>query len=298
MRIAITTPTGNIGRKLVAELLAKGGHDLILVARHPEKLAAQRSLGVRVVQADLMNADAVVEATKGAEALFWLNPPDMRSEDVLGTIQKLARNAAAAARAHPFKHVVLLSSIGAHLGPGVGPISGLHLAERILGAAAPSLTILRPGYFMENYMMALGSIAEVKSVFLPVSGTASIPMTATADTAAAAARALAGDPPKGVRVVPLHGPRDYTFDDAARLIGEGLGEKVSHVRVSASQAREAMRGLGVSDHVAGVFLEMYEAIDSGRLVAEYPRSAATTTPTRIEDFARQMMAPALQAQRA
>lgn len=295
MTIAITTPTGTVGHRIVVELMADGKHELILIARHPDKLAAQRSQGARVVQADLLDRDAVVEAARGAEVLFWLNPPNLKTDDILANIQRLARNAAAAARTHRFRHVVLLSSIGAHLGPGCGPISGLHEAEKILSEVAPSLTILRPGYFMENYLATLGPIAQIRRVFLPVAGTASIPMIATADIAAAAARVLTGPPPQGVRVVPLHGPRDYTFDEASRLIGVGLGEEISHVRVSPSQAREGMRGLGINDAVAGAFLEMYAAIDSGRLVSEHPRSTANTTPTRIEDFARDVMAPALKA---
>ena len=62
MRIAITTPTGNIGRGLTQLLLDQGGHDLILLARRPERLADQQARGATVLQGDLCDAVFVREA--------------------------------------------------------------------------------------------------------------------------------------------------------------------------------------------------------------------------------------------
>ena len=72
MRIAITTPTGNIGRGLTQLLLDQGGHDLILLARRPERLADQQARGATVLQGDLCDAVFVREALAGAEALFFV----------------------------------------------------------------------------------------------------------------------------------------------------------------------------------------------------------------------------------
>ncbi len=296
MRIAITAPTGNIGRKLVARLLDEKKHELVLLARDPSTLTSEGARGAEVLPCDLHDAQAVRSGTRGAQALFWLNPPHAQADDFVGYARALAGNAADAIRASEIPHTVFLSSIGAHLGPGFGPISALHECEKVLREAAPGLTVLRPTFFMENFMMSLGSIAEAGAIFMPVPADARIPMVATADIADVAAGVLTSSPPAGVRVVPIHGPRDYSFAEAAAAIGAGLGREVAFVQVSPEQTLEGLRGFGVSDHVAGLYVEMYDSIASGRLEAEYPRSPESTTPTRLEDVAREVFAPAMEAQ--
>ena len=49
------------------------------------------------------------------------------------------------------QRLVLLSSVGAHLPAGTGPVLGLHRAESILVDAAPHVTFLRPASFMDNW---------------------------------------------------------------------------------------------------------------------------------------------------
>ena len=121
-------------------------------------------------------------------------------------------------------------------------------------------------------------------------------MVATADIAVAAAEALEAGPEPGARVHSLHGPRDYSFTEAATAIGEGIGQPVGFMRADADQVRGALLGMGASAHVADMYLELYEAINQGRFVDEQPRSAKTTTSTQLEDFAKQVMAPMLQPQ--
>ena len=76
MRIAITTPTGNIGRSLTRRLLDQGGHELILLARSPDKLKEEQAKGAKIVQGDLGDAAYVKKATQGADAFFFLCPPN------------------------------------------------------------------------------------------------------------------------------------------------------------------------------------------------------------------------------
>ena len=99
----------------------------------------------------------------------------------------------------------------------------------------------------------------------------------------------------GAWVQPLQGPKDYSFDEAAAIIGESLGRPVKHVRVTPQQAVEAMATLGFSPHVAILMTELMAAIDSGLLKEEMPRTAATTTPTTFEEFVKTVMAPAWQS---
>ena len=74
MRIAITTPTGNIGSRIVDELLA-AGHSLTLLARDPSKLTPAVRSGTTVVQGTLDDALAITNAFTAADAAFLLIPP-------------------------------------------------------------------------------------------------------------------------------------------------------------------------------------------------------------------------------
>lgn len=294
MRIVITTPTGNIGRKLTQRLLDQKGHELILLARSPDKLKKEQARGAKVVKADLGDAASVRKATQGADALFFLCPPSYDVPDYRAYYGQLAKNGTDAVKANTIKHTVFLSSIGAHLPKGTGPILGLHDAEKIFSQATQGLTILRPGGFMENYLEHLDSIKNMNSIFLPVSGDATLPMIATVDIAERAARIITGPAPSRPRIVSLHGPKDYSMDECARIISRVIGKEVRHVQVPPAKAKEAMIAMGASENVADALLEMEAGFQAGTITDEVKRSPETTTPTTFETFVKDVLAPALE----
>ena len=293
MRIAITTPTGNIGRQLTHRLLDRGGHELILLARSPDKLKQEQARGAKVVQGDLGDAPFVTKATQGADALFFLCPPSFTVPDHRAYYVALAKIGAQAVKANTIKHTVLLSSIGAHLSTGTGPILGLHDAEQIFAQATQGLTILRPGWFMENHFEHLDSITNMRSIFMPVSGDVTLPMIATVDIAERAARVITAPPPSRPTILALHGPKDYSLDECARIIGRVIGKEVRHVQVPPEKAKEAMIAMGASEGVADTILEMYAGLQADTITDEVKRSPETTTPTTFETFVKDVLAPAL-----
>jgi uncharacterized protein YbjT (DUF2867 family) len=295
VKIAITTPTGNIGRELTKRLLDKGGHELILLARTPDKLKKEQARRAKVVQADLGDAASVKKATQGADALFFLCPPSFAVPNYRAHYGELAKNGADAVKANKIKHTVLLSSVGAHLSAGTGPILGLHDAEKIFAQVTKGLTILRPGWFMENHLWHLDSIKTANSIFLPLSGNVTLPMIATVDIAERAARVITGPAPSRPTIVPLHGPKDYTLDECASIIGRAIGKEVRHVQVPPAKVKEAMIGMGASASVADTMLEMYAGFQAGKITDEAKRSPQTTTPTTFETFAKDVLAPALRS---
>lgn len=292
MRIAIAGATGNIGKKLVRELQDRGQRDLVLLCRDPSKLDEEKTRGGRIAHGDVTDPDFVKEALRGADALFWMVPPNMLVPNLRTYQDEIARIGATAAKANGVKHVVFLSSLGADQAEGVGPISGLHDAEEIFSVAVPGLTILRPASFMENFLMQADAIRQMSSIFMPVSGNRSIPMIATEDIAKAAADALMGPVPQGKRVVTLVGPKPYSFDEAASIIGEALGRPVRYVRVSDEEARDYFTNAGATADVANQMVEMYDAIDRGTLL-QPPVPDAVTTPTTFEQFAQEVIRPAV-----
>jgi uncharacterized protein YbjT (DUF2867 family) len=292
MRVAITTPTGNIGRELVRILQAETDHALTLLARDPSKLAAEVERGAAVERGDLLDPHFVVEATRGADVLFFLIPPNFAAEDFRGFQNQVTASGVQAVRDNQIAHVILLSSVGAQHGQGVGPVNGLHDAEVAFADTGATVTVLRPGWFMENYLTQLDAIRGTGSVYMPVPGATMVPMIATADIGRVAADVLRSLPTASV-VLELLGPRDVSLDEAAHLIGEAIGRSVHHVQVTPEQAQEAFLGMGLGADLTRLYLEVFRGYATGLLAPEAPRTAASTTPTEFATFAKRVLAPAL-----
>jgi uncharacterized protein YbjT (DUF2867 family) len=292
MKIALAAATGHIGSKLAPRLL-DGGADLVLLCRDPKKVTALTARGAKAEAGDLKDGEYVRRATQGVDAIFWLTPPDFVAPDMYAFQTDLARNAARAIQENGIKRVVNLSSIGGQLQSGTGPVAGLHRVENLLHESGASVTHLRPGYFLENYLFSLDSIRSAGSVFLPVQGDRRLPMVATQDIAARAAACFLDPSWTGSRVLGIHGPKDMSFDEAAGILGDVLGRPVRHVTVTPDQTREAFLSMGASPDVAAKYVEMYRAIDEGTFKVAEPRTSETTTPTTFVEFARTVMKPLL-----
>ena len=290
MKVAIVTPTGNIGSKL-ASRLQNSGAELILLCRDAKKVSALTDKGATAEVGDLSDGDYVSRSTRNVEALFWLTPPDFSAPDVRAFQTALGRNAAEAVKKNGIKRVVHLSSIGAQLQSGTGPVAGLHQVENMLNETNASVTHLRAAYFMENFLFSLDTIRSMGSIFLPVRGGCKLPMVATQDIASVAGDCFLDGTWNGKRVRGIHGPKVMSFDEAAGTLSEVLGRPVQHVTVTLDQARDAFLGMGATPNAATTYVDMYKAMDDGTFKIAEPRTAETTTPTTLADFARQVMRP-------
>lgn len=163
-------------------------------------------------------------AFEGAQALFWLTPSNLQP-GFLEWAKETAERAASVAAESGISRVVVLSSAGAHSGPGVGPVSSLGPVESAFETKIPHVIALRPGFFMENYLRDLGSIASMGKIFSPA--------------------------------------------DADRA--------------------------GLPEFAAQLYVEMYRALNDGRMVPAEPRDAASTTRTELASFAQRVLRPQLSA---
>lgn len=292
MSIVINTPNGHIGRAL-AHLLLDADQKLTIISRSPEKVADLVARGARVVEGSIDEAATLDKALVGAQALFWLSPPAARP-DFREWAPATGRLAAEAVKRHGVSHVVFVSSIGAHNGPGTGPVSTLKPIEEAFEAAAPNVVSLRCGFFMENLLNSVHSIAQAGAIFMPVAPDKTMPYVATQDIAATAARYLLSRSWTGHHKVGVQGPQDLSSQRAAEVIGEVLGRPVNYVPVTLEQARQGMLGAGLPDFVVDLYIEMYGAIPKGLMDPAEARSPETTTTTSLRVFAQQVIKPAVE----
>jgi uncharacterized protein YbjT (DUF2867 family) len=293
MRIAVTTPSGHVGSAVADFLLDRGDVEVKLLGRRPNTLAGLVRRGAEMAIGSQDDAEYLTKATEGVDALLWVTPPGFGSDDLRAFQNRFGKAAATAIRTNRIPRVVNLSSIGAERNAGVGPINGLHDVERLMDDVAASITHLRPGFFFENLLMQRDAIGKWGRISLPVSGSRPVVMIATRDVGRVAADLLTSRDWSGYGVRELHGPAELSFDEAAEILSEVLGRKITYVRCDRQEARQSLISAGISENGADLMLEMYDAAEAGGLRPLQPRSKETTTPTTLAEFARDVLLPSL-----
>ena len=289
VRVAITAPTGNVGRELAPMLVRAGLRPRVLL-RDPHRLAPELRDHVDPVALDLFDADAVVTATAGIDALYWVAPPTM-AEDPAAGYAELGAVAARAIVENAIPRTVFQSSVGAERRHGVGEIDGLARAEELLDATGASVLHLRCGYFFTNLTMQLDTL---RSGVIPVLLSVDHPMpwVAPRDIAEVAALRLLSDEWTGRLVSAVHGPEDLSWAQACAVVSEATGTPVRAERISDDEMAAELAAAGLGPRQVESILGMSTGIRDG-FVPEQPRTVATTTPMTLRAWAYDVLRPML-----
>jgi uncharacterized protein YbjT (DUF2867 family) len=277
---------GNITSK-AARLLRSKDKRVRAVGREAARLQPLKEAGAELAIGDLRQAGFLADVFRGADGVYVMIPPDYASPDHRAYQNVVGEAIATAIAASGVRSVISLSSVGAGLPGGTGPIAGLHdQEERLKKLVGANVLHLRAGYFMENHLHAIPLIKAYGVYPGMIAPAAPIAMTATQDIAAAVAKELVSPSYRGQDVKNLLGQRDVTMREAARVLGTAIGKPdLQYVQADPVQAKAGMVAAGFSQNVAGLFEEMCKALSDGRIAKTYSRDAASTTPTSIEQFA-------------
>ncbi len=283
--LVITGATGNTGGKIADALLSRK-EKIRAIGRDAGKLKPFTDRGADAAVGDLNDPAFAVRAFTGAEAVYTLIPPSYREEDFRAYQARISGNLVEAIGKTGVRFVVNLSSQGAHLPEGTGPIAGLRdMEERLNRIKGVNVLHLRAAYFMENLLMNIGLIRSSGIMGSAIRGDLRIPMIATKDIAAYAAERIARRDFTGSRVQDLLGPRDVSMDEVARIFGRKIGMPgLTYVQFSYEDTEKALLGMGMSKDIARLYVEMSKAMNNGAANAA-ERTPESTTSTSIEDFA-------------
>jgi len=262
--------TGNTGSAVAGTLLSRN-QPVRIVVRSADKGAVWKTKGAEIAIASLDEVSSLTRAFEGAEGAYLLVPPNYGASAWLTDQRSRMDRAADAVKKSGIGHVVFLSSIGGHVAEGTGPIRASRYGEQVLATAVPNLTILRPCYFMENWVPGIGA-AKANGV-LPtfIAPSAKIPMIATSDIGRIGAeRLIAGG--QGRQIIELAGPEEYSPEQAASALGTALGQKVTAQHASLDAVVPTFKSFGFSDEAARLFEEMYASIAAGTIGYERPAS--------------------------
>ena len=283
--VTIMGASGNTGGR-TSELLLQEHEKIRALARSAGRLTRLKSSGAEVLTGDAGDAAFLTVAFRGADAVYTLLPPDPQSPDLRRKWDQQGEAILKAIRDSGVRYVVFLSSIGADLPQGTGPVAGLHAhEERLRMLKGVNVLIMRPAWFFENFYGILGLIRQRGINGGAIAADLSMPMIATRDIADVAARALKARDWTGVVVRELLGARDLTLAEATRIIGVRIGKPdLQYVQFPYADFAASLVQMGISENVAGLYAEMAQAFNAGKMKGREGRRPENTTPTRFEDF--------------
>ncbi len=285
--VVITGASGNIGSRIAHQLLA-AGQKVRAIGRSAERLKALADKGAEIFVGTVEDAGAMTEAFSQARSAFLMIPPNHAAEQFRAYQHKVSESYLSALTGSTLTHVVNLSSIGAELGRGAGPIDGLHDHEQRLNKLSDiNLLHLRPAFFMENLYFGIALIKQMGANGGANNPEVSLPMVATEDIAWEAAERLTRLDFQGHSIKELLGPRDVSMTEASRIVGAAIGKPdLRYVQFTYEDAEKAMTGMGMSKDVAHQMIELTQSLNEGRIKSTQGRSGETSTRTALEDFAK------------
>lgn len=280
--------TGQIGHVLTQELL-KRGHHVRALGRNPKKLGILKTQGAETIPfEDFTDEEALRHAFLKADAIFSFIPPNYTVEDNLAYQELVGKAIKSAIKKAKVRHVLNLSSVGAELPEGTGPILGLHKHEKVLNSlSGVSILHLRPTYFMENLLGFIESIKTSGTMASASLGDGPIPMVATRDIGKKAAEILDQLNFKGQSIFDFSGPKDVSMNEAAAILGNAIGKPdLKYVQVSYAEYEQALIAKGFKPNFAALIVEMTRTENEGRLRMTQAITLEHRGKTTLEEFAK------------
>ena len=278
--IVITGATGQLGRAVVKQLLARMPADQIVAAtRDPTKGQDLAALGVHVRRADFTDASSLAKAFTGAEQVLVV------SVDKLGdAATRMHRTAIEAAQAARARRVLYTSHMGTRADSPFAPGADHAASEAFLAAGTGPFTSLRHGFYAESAWQLVGHGLQAGELRTPQDGPVS--WTARADLAEADALVIAKEGPLDGITPPLTGTEAFTMADLAALASELTGRYVKHVTVPDDQWLTTTVSHGVPAPMAEMLLGMYQAARRGDFARVDPALAQLLgrPPQSMRDF--------------
>ncbi|MBB4634856.1 SDR family oxidoreductase [Longimicrobium terrae] len=254
MSIGITGATGHLGRLVINRLKEQGSAgEIIALARSPEKAA---DLGVTVRAADYDQPGTLRPALEGVDTLLLISGSELgkRAEQHANVIQ--------AARVAGVKRIVYTSLL--HADTSTLSLAAEHLAtEAAVKASGIPYTILRNGWYTENYAASIGGAVATGAV-VGSAGEGRISSAARADYADAAVAAVTGSGHEG-KTYELAGDAAWTLSDLAAEISRQTGKTISYNNLPEAEYAAALAGHGLSQPVAQAIAGFDVAASQGAL---------------------------------
>lgn len=288
MKYVITGGAGNISKPLTLALL-RAGHNVTVIGRNAANLKELTDAGAKAATGSVEDENFITQSFAGADAVYIMVPPNFGATGWREYQNKVGDIYVNAIKHNAVKYVVLLSSVGAHMGNGSGPVDGLSDLEKKLAAFdGVNVKNLRPSYFMSNLF---GQIPMIKNMNILGGNFGNtdekLVLTDTNDIADAAAEELLNLNFTGNTIRYIMSDERHPNEIAA-VLSEAIGKPgLPWVTFTDEQTLDGMLQAGLPQTIAEGYTELGKALRTGEAQEDYWKNRpATAGKVKLEDFAK------------
>lgn len=314
MKIIVTGSLGYIGKPLTEDLIKKG-HSLTVISSQTGRKKEIEALGAKAAIGTVEDINFLTDTFTGADAVYCMlaAPGNSFTDPNFKPMEystKIASNYVRAIGQSGVKHIVYLSSIGAHTDKGNGLLALHYYAEKTLNQLPPdvSITFMRPVGFYKNLNQfaefvkgkgflgaflalrtygLLGMIGGKRGVIMSNYGENDMSRWASSlDIASAITEEL--ETPSTGRKVRYVTSDELTCNEVARILGEAVGKPyLKWGVISSKQLLSGMKRNGMPSQIAEGLVEMNESIRSGKIYEDYNRNNPKLGKVKMTDYAKE-----------
>jgi uncharacterized protein YbjT (DUF2867 family) len=276
--ILLTGVTGKTGGAS-AEALLKKGVALRAIVRNADKAESLKAAGVELIIGDVADKGVLAKAMTGVSKALMIMPNGEKQLE-------LEKQFVDVAKQKGVKHLVKMSSMEA-AADAKSPIPKIHYAsEQYLQKSGLAWTLMKPNFFMQNFLGSAGTIKEQGKFFLPM-GEGKTVMVDTRDIGASVAAVMTGQGHES-RKYALTGPEVLSFADAAARFSKVLGRKIEYVHVPMEAYRKTLARFLTNEWHLNAVCALFQEIADGQTLSTTDSVQKLTgkPPISFEEFVR------------
>jgi uncharacterized protein YbjT (DUF2867 family) len=287
----ITGSLGNISH-LIVQSLVKEGHHVSVISSKSDNQSKIEALGAKALIGDVSNTVFIENAFEGADAVYLMIPPNWGTTDWLAYQKTVADNYVYAIQKNNIKYVVQLSSIGAHMRNGAGPIDGLAYLETELEKLKDiSTKALRPSYFFYNLFGMKDMIKNAGIMGSNFGGEEKIALVHTSDIAELAVKYLKDLSFQNFSSEYIASDEKTSHEIAAALSKAANKPNTPWIIFSDEDALNGMKQIGLSNTIAEGYTQLGKSLREGKIQADYWKNRPQQLgKVKLEDFAKEFEA--------
>jgi uncharacterized protein YbjT (DUF2867 family) len=286
MKITVTGSLGNISKPLT-EILVKAGHQVTVISSNADRNDEIKALGATPAIGLVTDVAFLTEAFKGADVVYTMVPPNFGATEWKKYIAGIGQNYADAITANGIKKIVHLSSIGAHLEDGTGPVTGIHRVEEIYNKLdGVAVKHLRPGFFYTNFYANVDMIKHANIIGSNFGADTNMVLVHPKDIATAAAEEIQSNfTGKSVRYIASD---EKTAGEVAKTLGAAIGKpELPWIEFTDADNIAGAVGAGLPEEIATNYTEMGTSVRSSKMFEDYYKNRPVLSEIKLENFAKE-----------
>jgi uncharacterized protein YbjT (DUF2867 family) len=272
--ILVAGSTGTVGQPLVRHLVDRG-EPVRAGTRTPGRYDGPRE--ATPVRLDLADPDTWEAALQGVRRAFVLSPSAPSAQAQMGRFVAAAADAGV-------RRIVVMTAMGVDQAPDDAPLRRAELAAE---KSAAKSVVLRPNWFMQNFLTFWRDMIETDGVLRLPAGDGATSFVDAIDIARVAATALTDASLAGTAHT-LTGPSAHTHAEAAEILSNAWNRPIRYEPVGDVEAIDLFRAAGLDQQYAEMLVGLFESVRAGYTAPVSPAVEEVTgrPPRSLRAFAK------------